>query len=132
VIFHLAGPCQSKFVVAKDVVCMLVASIHIIESGINSGRSIVRLLGVDKRNIKRGVDWQISLNTQKDAFWLTYKRARPSDSIVEVVNNLMKNWWENETIVSPNMKDIIEKRIAAKLYEVHPTHYLQVFQVNVQ
>jgi hypothetical protein len=38
----------------------------------------------------------------------------------------MKNWWENETIVSQNMKAIIKKHIVTKLYEVHPTHYCQV------
>jgi hypothetical protein len=30
------------------------------------------------------------------------------------------------------MMGIVGKHIAVKLYEVHPTHYLQVFQMNVQ
>jgi hypothetical protein len=32
----------------KDIACTLVAFAHIIESGINSGRGIARLLGVDR------------------------------------------------------------------------------------
>ncbi len=51
---HLVGPCQAKLVMAKDIVYILATSIHTIESNINSGRGIARLLGVD---IKRGVEW---------------------------------------------------------------------------
>jgi hypothetical protein len=53
---HLVGPCQSKLVMAKDIMCRLATTAHTIESGINSGRGIARLLGVDKRNIKRGME----------------------------------------------------------------------------
>lgn len=75
-ISHLVGLYQSKLVMAKDIMCTLATSAHTIESGINNGRSIARLLGVDKRNIKRGMEQQILLDTQKDVFWLTQRRAR--------------------------------------------------------
>jgi hypothetical protein len=75
-IFPLVGLCQSKLVMAKDIVCTLATSANIIESGINSGRGIARLLGVDKRNIKRGMERQILLDIQKDVFWLTQRRTR--------------------------------------------------------
>lgn len=61
-ISHLVGSHQSKVVMAKDIACTLVAYAHTIESGINSGRGIARLLGVDKWNIKRGMEQQILLD----------------------------------------------------------------------
>ncbi len=42
---HLVGLCQFKLVMAKDIVYILATSIHTIESNINSGRGIARLLG---------------------------------------------------------------------------------------
>jgi hypothetical protein len=129
---HLVGPHQFKLVMVKDIVCMLVTYMHIIESDTNSRRSITRLLCLDMRNIKRHVERQILPNTKKDAFWLTYKWVRRSNSIIEAMINLVKNWWENDTNVSPNMQDIIKKHIVTNFYEVHPTHYLQVSQVNLQ
>jgi hypothetical protein len=53
---HLVDSYQFKFVMAKDIICMLVTSIHTIESNTNSGRGIARFLGVDRQNIKRGVE----------------------------------------------------------------------------
>jgi hypothetical protein len=44
---------------AKDIACTLVAFAHIIESGINSGRGIARLLGVDRQNIKTNMEQRI-------------------------------------------------------------------------
>jgi hypothetical protein len=41
---------------AKDIVCTLAISAHTIENGINNGRGITKLLGVQKWNIKRGME----------------------------------------------------------------------------
>jgi hypothetical protein len=47
------------------------------------------------------------------------------------VANVVKDWWEKETTISPEMKDVVRRHIATKLYETHPTHYLQMSEVNV-
>jgi hypothetical protein len=46
--FHFVGPCQSKLVIAKYIVCMLATSIHTIENNINSGKGIAKFFGVNK------------------------------------------------------------------------------------
>jgi hypothetical protein len=53
---------------AKDIVCSLIIS-HVM----SNGRGIARLLGVDRRNIKKGMECKILLDIYKDAFWFNYK-----------------------------------------------------------
>jgi hypothetical protein len=60
---HLVGPWQSKVTMAKDIVCTFVAS-----QSINSGKCLVKMFCVDKRNIKKGLVLRVLLDTTKDAF----------------------------------------------------------------
>jgi hypothetical protein len=66
-ITHLIGQCQSKLVMAKDIVCTLVSS----SQPRKSGRSIAWIPNVDRCNMKKGMQRWLLLDTQKDAFWLT-------------------------------------------------------------
>jgi hypothetical protein len=43
--------------------------------------------------------------------------------------NLIQDWWDTTTTTSPNRKDVKRKRISAKTFEQHATHYLQESQV---
>ncbi len=56
---HLLGHHKSKVVMAKGIVCTFASSQSII-----NGRGIVKMLGVDKRNIKKGAKRRILLHTQ--------------------------------------------------------------------
>jgi hypothetical protein len=49
---------------------------------------------------------------------------------LNIVWSLMTRWWENETTISPNIKDVVRRCTIVKLYETHHTHYLQMSQVT--
>lgn len=122
---HLIGVRQSKIVMAKDIVCTLASS-----SNMGSRRSVADVLGVDRRNLKRGMDRRLLLDTQQNAFWLSSKSPHRSDALPDSVIEVIIEWWTSETTVSPNRKDIVRHRTGVKQYEEHPMHYLQVSEVS--
>jgi hypothetical protein len=38
--------------------------------------------------------------------------------------NLVKDWWDTTTTISPNKKDVKKNKISTKIFELHATHYL--------
>jgi hypothetical protein len=76
--FHLVGEHNSKLVVAKDIVYTLASS-----QSLSSGQGITKVLGVDKRNIKNGIELCILLDTQSDTFWLSSRKAKRVDALFE-------------------------------------------------
>ena len=122
---HLIGNLQSKIVMAKDIVCTLASS-----SNMGSKRSVADVLGVDRRNLKRGMDRRLLLDTQQNAFWLSYRSLHCSDALPDSVTAVITEWWTLETTVSPNRKDIVKHRTGVKQYEEHPMHYLQVSEAS--
>jgi hypothetical protein len=123
---HLVGVRQSKFIMAKDILCTLASS-----SQVGNRRGVAGLLGVDKRNITKGRSRRLILNDGHDAFWLQYKRKICSDSLVEPVKAMVKEWWANETTVSPNRKDIVSFHKGCRDWVLHPTHFFQYSQVQL-
>ena len=92
-------------------------------------REVARVLGVDCRNIKKGIVRRESLDHSGDAFWRTYKRAKRADALSTASVELVTTWWTLETFVSPNRKDVTYKRVGVKVKVEHPKHYLQVLEV---
>ena len=57
---------------------------------------------------------------------------QPRAGISDYVKECILHWWEIQTKVSPNKKDIVRHRIGRKLWlEPHPTHYLCETQVSL-
>jgi hypothetical protein len=54
ILMHLAGSRKSHLVMAKDIICTLASS-----ENITSSRSVADLLGVDRMNIKKGLDRRV-------------------------------------------------------------------------
>jgi hypothetical protein len=48
---HLVGPKKTQLVVAKNIVCMLAFG-----SSIDNYRNVIKVLGVDKRNIRKALE----------------------------------------------------------------------------
>ena len=122
---HLKGPRQAKVVMAKDIICTFAAG-----SSVGTGRMIQGVLGLDRRNVKKGIQRRLQLDAQKHAFWLYPSRSRRADATMKAEEELLRQWWNNETPVSPNRKDQVRKRIGVNQYEEHQVHYLQVPQVS--
>jgi hypothetical protein len=124
ILMHLAGSRKSHLVMAKDIICTLASS-----ENITSSRSVADLLGVDRMNIKKGLDRRVQLDLENEAFWRTSRRCRCSDAISEETKALVISWWTKETQISPNRKDIRRRLRGLKDYKEHATHYLQTSQV---
>lgn len=123
---HLVGLRKAKSLLAKNIVTTLAVA----PGGLGSERGVASLLGVDRRNIKKALARRVLLDNSQDAFWLRDLRRVRSAAISSSNKKTITNWWEEETTVSPNRKDIIRKWIAPKVYIEHATHYLQLSQVT--
>jgi hypothetical protein len=121
---HLSGVQKTVVVMGKDIVCALSVG-----ADASSKRGLASVLGVDRRSVRKGISHKVSLDTAHNAFWLHYRRARRSDAMSNVDKEVVRKWWEEETTVSPNRKDVVNHRVGIKEYESHPTQYLQVSQV---
>lgn len=121
---HLVGQQESKVVMAKDIVCSLIIS-HVM----NNGRGIARLLGVDRWNIKKGMECKILLDIYKDAFWFNYKRRKQIEGLLESLKEIMNNQQTIKSTISPNRMDVARRWIGVRLYGSHPTHYIHTLKV---
>jgi hypothetical protein len=76
-ITHLVGQCQSKLVMAKDIMCTFDSSSQLGKSG----KGIAWILGINMCNMKKGMQRRLLLDMQKDAFWLTSQHQRHSNCV---------------------------------------------------
>jgi hypothetical protein len=60
-VMHMTSSCLTKIVVAKDIVCTLISS-----NNLHNNKAIVRVLGVDRRNIKRGWEKRVLLSIMNE------------------------------------------------------------------
>lgn len=86
----------------------------------------MKVLGVDMKNIKKGVDKCLLLDTSKSVFWMDYKWATRLNALSQHYVEVVVDWWTSKTTVSPNRKDIVKLKVSTKQFEVHPMHFLQV------
>lgn len=87
-------------------------------------------MGVDRRNIKKGLERRTMVDTSQNAFWMDYKRAKRSNSLSERSKKLVVDWWKTKTTISLNQKDITRLKIKEKQFEMHLIHYLQTSEVD--
>jgi hypothetical protein len=120
---HLVGQKPIKITMAKNIVCTLVIS-----QSIWSFREVVKVLGVDRRNVKKATKRRILLDTSWFAFWTIQQWAKRSNIISKEVKQLVKSWWTTKTKMSHNWKEVTSRWITTKTFEEHPTHYLQIGQ----
>jgi hypothetical protein len=122
---HLTGSRPSKLLMAKDIAIILA-----VFENFGSFRQAARALGVDTQNIKKGAEKRLTLDTNGNAFWTTYRRATHDNAISESLRELIVDWWTTKTTILSNRKDVTSKRIGVKLFEHCPTHYLQIPQIS--
>jgi hypothetical protein len=65
-----------------------------------------------------------------DVFWLNYTKVRRFNTLSKAMKKLMIDCWVQETSISPNQKDVVQRRVSVKNFEIHPKHYLQTSQVK--
>jgi phage regulator Rha-like protein len=60
---HLVGSKKSHLVMAKDIICTLASF-----ENMTSSRFVAEVLGMDRRNIKKGINRQVQLDLENQAF----------------------------------------------------------------
>jgi len=73
-----------------------------------NNKEVAKVLGVDRRNIKKTSKRRLLLDTSGFIFQTNYKRAKSPNSLFEHFRQLVINWWTIETIISLDHKDIVK------------------------
>ena len=92
----------------------------------HSNTKIAKALGIHPCNLKKHrVD--IHGNNFQWSFGGCKQR---NDCLPPKVVKCVVNYWKHNTWISPNKKDICQKRIGVREYEKHPLHLLEVTEVS--
>jgi hypothetical protein len=94
---HMIGFQSFKLVMAKEIVCTLAAF-----GSRGSNKGTTRTLGVDRRNINKGVEKHMLLNTSRNVFWRNYQRRKCANALLKHIVELVIKWWKTKTTISPN------------------------------
>ncbi len=65
-----------------------------------------------------------------NVLWAFNGKAKRKDVLYIKVCNYVVKFWIDNTCVSPNMKDVVRRRLGPKSWESHPIHLLLEFQVH--
>ena len=95
-----------------------------------SQRKICEALGASRYLVRKAFQRRAEVDETGENLWAGGDRKRRSDCLSAEDRSAVCGWWETETTVSPNKRDVKRRRIGIKDYETHATHYLQVSQVN--
>ena len=91
-------------------------------------KAMSRILKVNPYNL-RVASQRKSVRLDNTRFVLARRKKRPG--MAEEMRDIVVKWWTEETRVSPNRKEIVQKWISPKTYEKHCTHYLLETQVRI-
>jgi hypothetical protein len=64
------------------------------------------------------------IDDQGKALWSLNVRRKWIDGFSDAAKRIVIDWWIYETRVSPNKKDVTQKRIVIGAFEKCPTHYV--------
>ena len=80
----------------------------------SSARKTGQLLKVHPRNLS-------SMESQPQMQWTISKRNLRVDILSATTKTIVLKWWLAETIMSPNMKEVVRRRLRTGAYSVKPT-----------
>jgi hypothetical protein len=80
---------------AKEIVCTLVA-----HGSKGSNMGVARILGIDRKNIKKGINKRMMLNTSGNVFWTNYRKSKCTNALSKHIVELVIKWWKIETTIS--------------------------------
>lgn len=96
----------------------------------SSQNMISMALGASRYLVRKAFQRRNSVDESGEILWAGGCRKRRNDALSAEDQTLVCSWWETETTVSPNKRDVKRRRIGVKDHETHATHYLQVSQVE--
>lgn len=96
----------------------------------DSQRRICNALGASRYLVRKAFQRRAEVDETGENLWAGGDRKRRSDALTAEETSAVCSWWETETTVSPNKRDVKRRRVGVKEHETHATHYLQVSQVS--
>ena len=66
--------------------------------------------------------------TKNELWTFSSRLLRKDKEISEVLKSLIKYFWENDTCVSPNQRDIVRRSIGSQNHDLHAKHFLDSTQ----
>jgi hypothetical protein len=95
-----------------------------------SWRYISRTIGGSKYLLSKAITHRIHVGFTRDNIWGGLPQKWHLDIVGEANHELILNFWDTSTTISPNRKDLKWRRIGVKTWEKPPTHYLQETRVT--
>ena len=78
-------------------------------------RAAATAIGMNRRTLLRAKERRSLLNTQVDGeLWARLYRKKRKDALPQAVVDIVVNWWEEETRVSPCKKDVRRKQVGIR------------------
>ena len=99
-----------------------------ISSTVTSTTTLSCVLKIHPSNLREAITRRNNVRCVGTTFALVRRKKRPGLS--DESKDLMLKWWTEETRVSPNRKDIVQKWMSPNTYDQHCTHYLLESQVR--
>ena len=96
----------------------------------DSQRLICKALGASRYLVRKAFQRRAEVDESGENLWAGGDRKRRSDALSAEDHTSVCSWWETETTVSPNKRDVKRRRIGVKEHDTHATHYLHVSQVH--
>ena len=93
-----------------------------ISSTVTSTTTLSRVLKIHPSNLREAITRRNNVRCVGTTFALVRRKKRPGLS--DESKDLVLKWWTEETRVSPNRKDIVQKWMSPNTYDQHCTHYL--------
>jgi hypothetical protein len=93
-----------------------------VSSTVTNAKALSRVLKVHPRNLRVAISRRRTVRLAGTPFALAKRKKRPG--LPNAVKELVLKWWTEETRVSPNRKEIVQKWISRNVREQHCTHYL--------
>lgn len=122
-------PHSADELMLKRAACMMMLNSQGGESNITRHTQIAKVFGMHRRNfvaanlrLQQGKDGQLPLQ-------LCHRQLPQTSTITTEIRMLVFEFWQTETRVSPNKKDVCRKRLGRKFYTKHPVHLLDEPQV---
>ena len=122
-------PHSADELMLKRAACMMMLNSEGGESNITRHTQIAKVFGMHRRNfvganlrLQQGKDGQLPLQ-------LCHRQLPQTSTITTEIRMLVFEFWQTETRVSPNKKDVCRKRLGRKVYTKHPIHLLDEPQV---
>lgn len=120
-----------KGVHSKDELAAKRAALHMLVNTSNdvpiSDSKLAKALDIQPRNLKKH---RVDIHAT-DFKWASGDRKRRTDCLSPSIVQCVSDYWESNSRVSPNKKDICRKRLGRKQYDVHPTHFLELTEVHI-